>query len=243
MDDTRIEHPVLDFVPETCGRLMDFVRDSDVSYDHLKKQAEEQRRAFRWSGAGKNMTLLGSFEPSRFDDTFVGNFRRAGVYKKPPTRTTPAYEYWLDEQGRLTTALRYNTEEDWIERLGPYYYETFLAHADDTLRVFVCWQSGSEGKKTMDYVFGYRYEGQTLAEKAELHYIGKAMTGMNCQLYTYGADRTLLSAEDYHMTGPELYQSPMAKALGYPNGLPYSLLSYRGDTYLVAHGFTPKPGL
>lgn len=242
MDGARAEHPLLDFAPETCGRLMDFLRDNDVSYQSLKRQAEERRRAFRWSGEGKNMRPLGSFEPSRFDDTFVGNFRRAGVYKKVPTRTTAKYEYWLDERGRLTAALRYNTEEYWKDRLGAYSYETYRAAETEDLTIYITFQATDKGKER-SIVYGYRYAGDTLAEKAELTYVGKVMINMDCQLYTYGTDQALVSAEDYHMTGPGLYESRIAKAIGFPGSMPYSLLSYRGVTYMVAHGFTPKPGL
>ena len=105
MDQPHSVPPPADFSPETCGRIMDFVKTKDISYAHLKAEAERLVRQTRWSGAGKNMGVLGSFEPSRFHDTFVGNFRRAGVYKKIPARTPVQYEYGLDENDRLLAAI------------------------------------------------------------------------------------------------------------------------------------------
>ena len=162
MDPPRVTPPPENFSPETCGRVMDFVKTNDVSYAHLKAEAEKRVRQTRWSGAGKNMGVLGSFEPSRFHDTFVGNFRRAGVYRKIPTRTPVQYEYWLDENDRLLAAVEYNSDPELTERLGKNYYESYFAGTDGDLAVYACYQAKDRNEKELAIVLGHRYEGGAL---------------------------------------------------------------------------------
>lgn len=235
MGTPHIAPPPADFSPESCGRLMDFVQANDVSYAHLKAQAEKRVRQKRWSGAGKNMNVMGSYEPSRYYDTFAGNYRRAKVYRKIPARLLMKYEYWLDENGRLLAAIEYNTDPTFIAWLGPLYIETFFAGRDDDMTVYVCYRSGYQGKKELSYVLGYRYEGSALAEVVKLTYVGEAMTNIVCFLFLYDADGALVSADNYHMTGPALYNSPIAKDIDFPSGLSIPMISYRGVAYQILH--------
>ena len=228
-----------EFNPETCGLVMDVVRAGDTGYEVLKKRAEEEKKAVRWSGRGKNMGLLGSFEPSRFDDVFVGNYRRAGVYKSIPTRTVPAYEYWLNEQGRALAALMYNTEEKWKDRYGPYYYESFRAYTSGELTVFVCFGNGPDGEKRMEYVYGYRYAGKVPAEKTEMHYVGGEMTEMHSMLFCYDADDNLRSAEEYILYSPSFYRNPLVRILRGDRGPILPTITYRNVDYQVLHGSFP----
>ena len=233
MDLRRVAPPPADFSPETCGRVMDFVKANDISYTHLKAEAEKRVRQTRWSGAGKNMGVLGSFEPSRFHDTFVGNFRRAGVYKKIPARTPVQYEYWLDENDRLLAAVEYNSDPELVESLGKNYYETYFAGTDGDLAVYVCYRAKDRNEKELSIVLGHRYEGGALAEAVTLTYIGGAMTNMDRDFFSYNADGTLVSAETFFLTSPALYASPIAKAIGFPGGLSIPMLSYRGVDYQI----------
>ena len=233
MDSPRAVPPPADFSPETCGRVMDFVKANDVSYAHLKAEAEKRVRQTRWSGAGKNMGVLASFEPSRFHDTFVGNFRRAGVYRKIPARTPVQYEYWLDENDRLLAAIEYNDDPGLIERLGKNYYESYFAGTDDDLAVYACYQAKDRNEKELSIVLGHRYEGGALAEAVKLTYIGGAMTNMDCDFYSYDADGALVSTDTFYLTSPALYASPIAKAIGFPGVLSIPTISYRGVDYQI----------
>ena len=223
------------FIPETFGLMMDVVCASDTKYETLKKQAEEGKKAVRWSGKGKNMSPLGSYEPSRFDDTFVGNFRRAGIYKSIPTRTVPAYEYWLDEQGCTLAALMYNIEDEWEDRLGPYYFETFRAYNSEELSAFVCFHNESGGKKTMNYIYGYRYTGKKLTEQIEMHYIGGEIKEIQSMLFCYDADDTLKSVEEYILYSPSFYLNPLVRILEGNMGPVLPTLTYRNVVYQILH--------
>ena len=235
MDRGRAAPPPENFSPETCGRVMDFLKTNDVSYAHLKAEAEKRARQARWSGAGKNMGVLGSFEPSRFEDTFVGNFRRAKVYGKIPVLPPVQYEYWLDENGRLLAVIEYNSDPKLTERLGKNYYETYFAGTDGDLAVYACYRAKDQGEKELSIVFGHRYEEGVLTEAVKLTYIGEAMTDMECNLFSYGADGALVSTETFYLTSPALYASPVAKAIGFPGGLSIPMLSYRGVDYQIIH--------
>ena len=235
MDHPRTAPPLVDFSPDTCGRVMDFVKAKDIRYAHLKAEAEKRVRQFRWSGAGKNMGVLGSFEPSRFEDTFVGNFRRAKVYGKIPVLPPVQYEYWLDENGRLLAAFLYNTGPRFIERLGKNYYETYFAGTDGDLAVYACYRAKDQGEKELSIVFGHRYEGGALTEAVKLTYIGNAMTNMDSDFFSYDADGALVSTETFYLTSPALYASPVAKAIGFPGGLSFHTISYRDVVYLITH--------
>ncbi len=235
MHPLHVAPPPADFSPETCGRVMDFVKTNDVSYAHLKAEAEKRVRQTRWSGAGKNMGVLGSYEPSRFHDTFVGNFRRAGVYKKIPVRTPVRYEYGLDEKDRLLAAFQYNTDPRLMKRLGKNYYESYFAGTDGDMTVYACYAAKDQEEKELSIVLGYRYDGGALAEAVKLTYLGEAMTNMDCDLFSYGADGALVSADTFYLISPALYASPIAKAIGYPGGLSIPMLSYRGVDYQIIH--------
>lgn len=239
MDENCGKASMVDFVPETCGLLMDFVRKNPISYEALKTLVQKERWASRWSGAGKNMGLLGSFDPCRFNDTFVGNYRRAGIYKTIPTRTAAQYEYWLDEQSRLLAALMYNKEDAWKDCLETYSYETFRAYEDDSLVIFVCYETKMNGEKSMAYVYGYRYTGNELAERVEMECIGGKVMAMNSMLFFYGADQTLLSAEEYRMISPDFYTHPLVRAIQGNRGPHLSTLTYREVDYRVIHRVFP----
>ena len=235
MDRGRAVPPPENFSPETFGRVMDFLKTNDVSYAHLKAEAEKRARQTRWSGAGKNMGVLGSFEPSRFEDTFVGNFRRAKVYGKIPVLPPVQYEYWLDENGRLLAVIEYNSDPKLTERLGKNYYETYFAGTDGDLAVYACYCAKDQNEKEMSMVLGYRYDGSTLAEDVKLTYIGNALTNMDSDFFSYDADGALVSTETFYLTSPALYASPVAKAIGFPGGLSIPMLSYRGVDYQIIH--------
>ena len=236
--------PELDFIPETYGRILDFLEGHDLRYETLRKRAEAERRSFRWSGRGKNMGYLGSFEPSRFDDTFVGNFRRAGVYKKIPARTLAAYEYWLDEKDGCLASFVYAPDDDWNERVGPYCQETFRAYADGELTIYVSFWNQPEGRKEISRVYGYRYRENTLAEKAVVECIGEKISVIHHQLFSCRADQTLQSVEEYRMESPAFYTHPLVRGAEEINrrfGLPdLPTLTYRDVVYRVLHWRTPR---
>ena len=176
--------------------VFSFIRSTNLSYNHIKQPTDNNTTTVKWSSGGLNMTPLGSYEPARYSDSLVSNYRRAKICMSLPKQTKTVYEYHLNADGKCIAALLHNQDEH-IPNGGLYYYDVYyygrIASTD-----FYCYYSSSDDtKRNPDYIYAYS------------HYINDIPTlsliydQLNDQYELHadhiGADNTVLSSDEYNI--------------------------------------------
>ena len=187
----------IDLYQQFILEVSSFIRSTNLSYNHVKQLANTDTTTVKWSSGGLNMTPLGSYEPARYFDSLVSNYRRAKICMSFPKQAKTVYEYHLNANGKCMAALLHNQDEHIPDR-GPYYYEVYYYGRIASTDFYCCYHFSDDVKRNPDYIYAYtQYTNDIpslslkydqLTDQYELH------------ADQIGADNTVLSSDEYNIS-------------------------------------------
>ena len=186
----------IDLYQQFIVEVSSFIRSTNLSYNHVKQLADTNTATIKWSSGGSNMTPLGSYEPARYSDSLISNYRRAKICKSIPKQAKTVYEYHLNADGKCIAALLHNQDEQ-IPDWGPYYYEVYYYGRIASTDFYCCYHFSDDTKRNPDYIYAY---SQYINDIPALSLIYDQLNDQyELHADQIGTDNTVLSSDEYNI--------------------------------------------